>query len=148
MHTIPSYQTLIQMTKYKTRHISSCIGRKRHVLCIKRCLPPYEIYEERMCRRRRCDCWTCIHNPSHQLCRVSVLLQIRKQFQHTAHFAFSHKLHTYTDVHGFASQPGLCGVRVLRSVAKCTAQHTGHLNIRLVSIMLYSKQKYGIINIS
>lgn len=52
--------------------------------------------------------------------------------------ALSYKLHTYTDVYGFASQPSLRSVRILGSVAKCTAQHAGHLNIRLLSVMLYS----------
>lgn len=59
----------------------------------------------------------------------------------------SHKLHTYTDIHRFASQLGLRSVGVLGAVAKCAAQHASHLNIRLLSVMLYSKCRiitYGI----
>jgi len=53
--------------------------------------------------------------------------------------SLSHKLHTYTDIHRFAGQPGLQSIHVLGSIVKCTAQHAGHLNIRLLSVMLYSK---------
>lgn len=70
----------------------------------------------------------CTRRNSHTICTLALL----------------HKLHTYTDVHGFASQSRLCGVRVLRSVAKRTAQHPGHLNIRLIRIMLYSVNSYRI----
>lgn len=58
----------------------------------------------------------------------------------SASFAFSYMLHTYTDVHGLANQSGLGGIRVLGSVTKRAAQHASHLNVRLIGVMLNSKQ--------
>lgn len=50
---------------------------------------------------------------------------------------------TYADVHGSAAvQTGLRGVRALRSVTERAADHAGHLNVRLIRVMLYSERIY------
>lgn len=69
------------------------------------------------------------------------MLRHEKKFLSNIQPSFTQIANTYTDVHRFASQFGLRSIGVLGSVTKCATQHAGHLNIRLLSIMLYSKYK-------